>query len=169
MKKYLPLLFLPGLLVGCDAVFVERRSPSEIPGPTELPDLAPVDLLGVDLSGLDMSSPEKLLAAGTFEGRAGHFGAGDGQLYRRADGVVEVRFSANFSSSGVPSPVAYLTSRADMGNTIDAQADVEIGIPKASGAQSFVVPAGKEVGRRNLFVYCRSFRVEVAKAPLVDR
>jgi hypothetical protein len=171
MKKYLPLLFLLG---GCDAVFVDRRSPAEIPTPPELPDLAAIDLSGLDLSGLDLagadlSSPEQLLAAGTFMGRAGHFGSGDGQLYRRADGVIEVRFGANFNSSGVPSPVAYLTSRADMGSTIDPQADVEVGIPKASGAQSFVVPAGKEVGRRHLFVYCRSFRVEVAKAQLVDR
>lgn len=160
-----PLLLCLGLgLVGCDAAFVERRS--SLP-PQEAP--APLDLAGFDLNGADLASSAQPLARGMFEGRAGHFGSGDGELYRRTDGVLEVRFGANFTSSGVPSPVAYLTSRADMGNTIDPQADVELGIPKPTGMQSFVVPAGKEVGRRNVFVYCRSFRVEVAKAALVDR
>lgn len=167
MKRSL-LLLLPLAVFGCDAAFVDRRTspPSETPAPL---DLAVVDLNGADLSGADLSSAERPLAAGTFVGRAGHFGSGDGELYRRSDGVVEARFAANFTSSGVPSPVAYLTSRADMGNTIDPQADVELGIPRSSGAQTFVVPSGKEVGRRNLFVYCRSFRVEVAKAALVDK
>lgn len=166
MKRSLLLLLCLG---GCDAGFVDRRASipqAENPAPA---DLAVVDLHGADLSGADLSSGARPLAQGTFEGRAGHFGSGDGELYRRADGVVEARFAANFNSSGVPSPVAYLTSRADMGNTIDPQADIELGIPKSSGAQSFVVPSGKEAGRRHLFVYCRSFRVEVAKALLVDR
>lgn len=161
MKK--SLLLLLGLW-GCDATFVDRRSS---PPPPENP--APLDLSTVDLLGADLSSSAQPIAQGSFEGRAGHLGSGDGELYRRADGVIEARFAANFVSSGVPAPVAYLTSRADMGNTIDPQADVELGIPRASGAQSFVVPSGKEVGRRNLFVYCRSFRVEVAKAVLVNK
>jgi hypothetical protein len=162
MKPYL-LLFL--VAVGCDSTYVDRRPLADRqPPPAPIADLAGVDLTGVDLAGL-----ERLLADGTFVGRAGHNGSGGGQLYRRVDGGVEVRLASDFTVSGVPAPVVYLTSRADMGNTIDAQADVDLGIPKFSGAQVFPVPAGAEAGRRNVFIYCRSFRVEVAKAALVDK
>lgn len=147
---------------GCDARFVDLRSS---PGPS--PGLPLPDLAGVDLSG--SPAVEKLLAQGPFTGRAGHAGSGTGQLFRRADGGVEVRFAADFTASNVPGPAVFLTSRADMGSSIDAAADISLGTLKApSGSQAYAVPAGAEQGRRNVFVFCQPFRVEVAKAALQD-
>jgi hypothetical protein len=150
------------LLAGCDARFVDLRSATG-PGPgpaSPLPDLA-----GVDGSG----AVEKLLAQGPFTGRAGHAGSGTGQLVRRADGAIEVRFAADFSASNVPGPAVFLTSRADMGTGIDAVTDINLGTLRApGGSQAYAVPSGAEQGRRNVFIYCQPFRVEVAKAALVD-
>ena len=50
-----------------------------------------------------------------------------------------------------------------------AQADIKLGTLTAfNGAQRIAVPAGAELGRRNVFIYCQPFRVEVAKAALMD-
>lgn len=163
MRRLLYTLALPlYLTAGCDARFVDLAEPTPAtPGPGPSPDLG---------GSTPQPGPETVLAAGTFVGRAGHAGRGDGELHRLADGSIEVRFAANFGSSGVPGPVVFLTSRQDMGSSIDMQADVNLGTLKSpSGAQSYAVPAGAEVGRRNVFVYCQPFRVEVAKAALVDR
>lgn len=124
----------------------------------------PPDLLGTDASPLGSE-----LAAGTFTGRAGHGGSGSAQLYRRADGVVEVRLLMDFSVTPVPGPAVFLTSRTDMGNTIDPQTDLNLGtLQSASGAQSYAVPTDDGT-RRNVFVFCQPFRVEVAKAALVNK
>ncbi|MFO0572850.1 MAG: hypothetical protein U1A78_02535 [Polyangia bacterium] len=150
------------LLAGCEARFVDLRV-NQGPGPAApLPDLAGIDLAGT-------GAVEKLLAKGPFTGRAGHAGAGTSQLVRRADGAVEGRFAADFSASNVPGPAVFLTSRTDMGTTLDPVADVNLGTLKApAGSQVYAVPAGAEEGRRNVFIYCQPFRVEVAKAALVD-
>lgn len=159
------------LLSGCNAQFVDLRPESERVT-TPLPPAAGEDGgSGVDLAGPGDggTAPTAMrFAAGMFEGRAGHAGTGGAALYRLG-GAVELRFDAAFAVSGVPAPAIYLTSRADMGGSIDTQADVKIGTLTAfSGAQSIAVPAGAEVGRRNVFIYCQPFRVEVAKAPLQD-
>lgn len=153
------------LLLGCEARFVDTRPLSERPQATPN-DFAfmPPDLVGTDASPLGSE-----LAAGTFIGRAGHGGSGSAQLYRRADGVVEVRLLMDFSITPVPGPAVFLTSRTDMGNTIDPQTDLNLGtLQSASGAQSYAVPSD-DGSRRNVFVFCQPFRVEVAKAALVNK
>lgn len=165
---YTQLALLTGacvLLSGCEAKFVDTRPLSERPQTAAI-DFAftPPDLLGTDASPLGSE-----LAAGTFTGRAGHGGSGSAQLYRRADGVVEVRLLMDFSVTPVPGPAIFLTSRTDMGNTIDPQTDLNLGtLQSASGAQSYAVPTDDGT-RRNVFVFCQPFRVEVAKAALVNK
>lgn len=158
------------LLLACEARFVDQRSGASPLGQAPY-DAAtpPVDLAGVDLIGADLATPaDKLLSKGSFTGRAGHAGAGDGMLYRTAGGV-EVRFAPNFTCSGVPGPAVFLTSRDSMGGGIDTQTDISLGtLRSTSGAQTYTVPPGAEAGRRNVFVYCQPFRVEVAKATLTD-
>jgi len=153
-------------LLGCEARFVDYRSPEETPPPSASADMAKTGGVDVDLGGT--SSPEKLLAKGTFMGRAGHSGSGEAQLYRRADGAIEVRLGADFIASDVPAPALYLSSRSDIGTTVDPQSDILLGTPTYKGAQTFLLPKGAEVGRRSVFDYCKTFRVEVAKATLVD-
>ena len=163
------LIIMIPLLLGCDARFLDQRSAEERARGSLDFAMTPVDLAGADLAGLDLAEPtDTLLAKGTFMGRAGHGGSGDGMLYR-AKGGVEVRFAANFTSSGVPGPAVFLTSRDNMGGSIDSQADIALGTLKSTtGAQTYPVPAGADVGRRNVFVYCQPFRVEVSKATLVN-
>lgn len=153
---------------GCDARFIDLRPLAERPGSSGLPDLAGGDLAGGDLAGLDLAASEGVIARGPFTGRAGHVGTGAALLVRTG-GSLELRFDAAFSVSNVPGPAIFLTSRTDMGGTIDAQTDINLGTLTAfAGAQQRVVPAGAEVGRRNVFIYCQPFRVEVAKAALMD-
>lgn len=166
MKK---LIILIPLLLGCDARFLDQRSAEERARSQLDFAMPPVDLAGVDLAGVDIAEPtDTLLAKGSFMGRAGHGGSGDGMLYRTKAGV-EVRFAANFTASGVPGPAVFLTSRDSMGGSIDSQADIALGTLKSTtGAQTYPVPTGADVGRRNVFVYCQPFRVEVSKATLVN-
>ncbi len=163
------LIIMIPLLLGCDARFLDQRSAEDRARGSLDFAMTPADLAGADLAGLDLAEPtDTLLAKGTFMGRAGHGGSGDGMLYR-AKGGVEVRFAANFTSSGVPGPAVFLTSRDSMGGSIDSQADIALGTLKSTtGAQTYPVPAGADVGRRNVFVYCQPFRVEVSKATLVN-
>ena len=81
-----------------------------------------------------------------------------------------MRFSADFSVSGVPGPVVVLSRRPSIGTGIDASAgDVELG-PQAArrGAQTYPVPAGAD-DRRFVWIYCKPFGIEVARAALEDR
>ena len=160
-----------GLQSGCNAQFIDLRPESErssTPTPPGVDDAGggSLDLAGPSDGG---TSPTPVrVAAGTFEGRAGHAGAGGAALYR-VGSALELRFAADFAVSSVPAPAIYLTSRADMGGSIDAQADIKLGTLSAfNGAQRIAVPAGADMGRRNVFVYCQPFRVEVAKAALMD-
>lgn len=108
----------------------------------------------------------QVLARGTFSGRAGHGAAGSALLVRGADGGVTVQLSADFRVDGVPGPYLYLSSRADLGRSLDAQADLQIAaLQQLSGAQSYAVPAGAEQ-QPFLWVWCKPFGVEVARAPL---
>lgn len=163
-------IFIFPLLLGCEARFVDQRSGASPLGQANY-DLAmvPRDLAGVDLAGVDLATPaDQLFAKGSFMGRAGHAGTGDGMLFRTGS-AVEVRFGSNFTCSGVPGPAVFLTSRDSMGGGIDTQTDISLGtLRSTSGAQTYIVPPGADVGRRNVFVYCQPFRVEVAKAALTD-
>lgn len=157
---------------GCNAQFIDLRPESErastpIPPASGGGDGGSSDDLGVRSDG-GAGPGEVRFAIGMFEGRAGHGGSGGAALVR-SGGVVEVRFDSDFTVSAVPGPAIYLTSRADMGGSIDAQADIKLGnLTSFNGAQRIAVPSGAEVGRRNVFIYCQPFRVEVAKAALMD-
>lgn len=162
-------LVVPLALAACNAQFVDLRPESERAS-------TPVPPSGTSDGGADLgeasdggTSPSEVrLASGRFEGRAGHGGSGGAALYRLG-GAVELRFDSDFTVSNVPGPAIFLTSRADMGGSIDAQADIKLGTLTAfNGAQRIAVPAGAELGRRNVFIYCQPFRVEVAKAALMD-
>ncbi len=146
------------LLVACDAAFVDDRQarPDLRPGP---------DLVTVG----DLPEGETVVGVGTFEGRDGHLGAGQVTLVKQLDESLELRFAAGFSVSDVPAPVVVLSSRDDLGSTIDPDAgDRELGaLAASSGAQSYAVAAEVAAGRAHVFVYCKPFGVEVARARLV--
>jgi hypothetical protein len=171
MWRIIPSLCLCLGLTGCQARFSFETfgdaAPAEDLGPAPQPDLTAMDLTGLDLSGLDLTAPmEQVLSRGTFEDRAGHLGRGGASLVRRGAGL-ELAFDAQFQVSGVPGPFVYLTSRADMGTQINAATDVEIARLKAfSGAQSYPLPAQDFSSRPYVFIFCKPFSVEVARAVL---
>lgn len=162
-----------GFLPACEARFVDLRPESERTGSPSQPSgmstdggSTPGDLGEASDGGTQPN--EVRVAVGRFEGRAGHGGSGGVALYRQGS-ALELRFDADFTVSAVPGPAIFLTSRADMGGSIDAQADIKLGTLSAfNGAQRIAVPAGADIGRRSVFVYCQPFRVEVAKAALMD-
>jgi hypothetical protein len=146
-------------LGGCDARFVDER-PLALRGTHDLGAAAtPLDLYGLDLR-------PGVLAAGAFVGRAGHFGTGEARLSRLADGRLQLDFDDSFAITDVPGPEVLLTARGDLGATVSAD-DLDLGLlVRAEGAQSYTVPLVELDARRNVFVYCRPFGLEVAKATL---
>ncbi len=158
----LTIVLLGGATPACDASFNDYRA-----GSRALPDgssdpVAPEP--GGDLGGLPGL---RVLARGTFTGRAGHNGAGTAELRRLEDGSVELGFGADFSVSAVPGPVVVLTSRSELGTMIlPGAGDFELApLRENNGAQAYPVPGG-DGGRRSAFVFCKPFGVEVARALL---
>jgi len=150
-------------LCGCEARFTTLCTEPQCPY------AGPVNSDAHDLGAADQMDFQGVVAAGPFSGRSGHSSRGGAELYRRADGSLEVRFAADFSVASAAGSAVFLTSRADMGSSLDAQADVNLGDLKTiSGAQSYSVPTSAEVGRRSVFVYCLPLRIEMAKAVLVN-
>jgi hypothetical protein len=171
MPRYFLAAALSALVLGCHARFVDLREPGagspdqgQGPGPG-----GPLDLAGLGDAGDGGATPTgKVVARGTFEGRAGHGGDGSAELYRSPDGRIEIRLGSDFRTSAVPGPKVILTSREDMGNRIDPQLDIEVApLASANGPQTYPVSGG-DTGRRNVFIYCKPFSVEVAKAALKD-
>lgn len=165
-------IFAVALSFGCSARFVDERPEEErrplIPdgGGAPIADLPPSGDLGEGAQGVT-------LAAGTFVGRAGHGGKGGGSLYRRPDGQIEVRMAQDFGVTGVVGPVVVLTSRQDLGSMLRPQeGDLELGaLRSTSGEQGYLVPGGPggDGGRRVIFIWCKPFTVEIAKAVLEAR
>jgi hypothetical protein len=143
-------------LAGCDAHFVDLRPAAE----------AAPDLGGAGFpTATDLPPAGGVFARGTFTGRAGHGGSGTATLERTSDGSVELVFGDDFSVTAVPGPVVVLTAREELGTTI-AASDLEIGVLSLTvGAQRYRLANG-DGGRRNVFVFCKPFGVEVAKADL---
>lgn len=146
------------LAAGCEASFVDQRERRDA---FLIPDLDEVDGAVADPGAAGV------VASGTFEGRAGHAGAGTAELVREADGRVVLRFGSDFAVSGVPGPVVVLSSRDALGGAIDAtKGDLHLGaLASSSGGQSYPVPGG-DGGRRWAWVYCEPFAVEIARARL---
>ncbi len=116
----------------------------------------------------DDAAAEQLLATGAFVGRAGHQGSGHARLVRTLAGAEEIVLEPDFSASGVPGPFVVLTTRSALGTSLTAE-DLQLGaLVSNSGAGRYAVPGGSG-GRRNLFIYCKPFGVEVSLAPLVDQ
>jgi hypothetical protein len=142
-----------GLSGGCRAAFVDERPEGARPA-------------GIaDVSGVDLSGPVTV-AEGELRGRAGHLGQGGASLVGYPSGVVELRFDAEFAVSQVSGPVVLLTGRDYIGTSINHDAgDLEIGPLQASaGAQSYFLR--NDGDRRNVFIYCKPYGIEVAKALL---
>ncbi len=137
------------LLSGCSATFVDDRVGT---------DLGLSDLARNDNPDRAASVP---LARGSFEGRAGHSGAGTAEL-----SAGELRFAADFAVSAVPGPVVVVTTRDALGTKIDPATDLDLGPLRATtGAQSYALA---DTTRRYVFVFCKPFGVEVARALLED-
>jgi hypothetical protein len=156
------VLVLLALASGCRAHFVDERPLDERGAAAGDLAVAPEDLDGRDLAGAGVG----VFAAGSFSGRAGHLGLGGAALYRRSDGIVMLELDDQFSVSPVPGPVLVLTSRDALGTMLDDSVDLELGpLAATTGAQAYHVPGG-DGGRRVVFVFCRPYGVEVARAAL---
>ena len=176
-------------LGGCHAEFIDLRPQSERNGDgTDMasmasamdlaqppaPDLSGVDLYGVDFSGVDFSTPPDLspsptsgvFAQGTMTCRS-ECATGTVQLKRNPDGSVELDLLSDFTTGGGPAYHVLLTSRSTIGTAINpSQGDLDLGPLKSdSGEQSYPVPGG-DGGRRYAWVYCKTYGIEVGRAPL---
>ncbi len=179
MRLGLPrfLALAVSLATGCDAYFSYERT--GLGSGTDLAALAdqgqpadqgrPADLSGADMSGVDLAAAvEQVVALGTFEGRGGHSALGSAMVVRTIEGSYELRLGADFRVSGVPGPVVYLSPRAALGSSIDSKQDLEIApLRLLSGAQSYsLVGLGPNFQNLYVWVWCKPFAIEVARAPL---
>lgn len=185
MPYRLNLLLVPVLwatIIACDASYTSDRSRSDAGSANlALADAEPTSDTHAPLDDGASSSDGAAavdggvpaggtFAAGNWEGRTGHFGTGSAQLFRRADGVIELRFSADFATNdGLPGGVVVLSRRESIGSRIDGSAgDLDLGELKvATGTQAYVVPGGDD-GRRYAWVFCEPFGLEIARAAMED-
>jgi hypothetical protein len=102
------------------------------------------------------------LARGSFRGEDGHDGAGTATVVETADGRRLLTFS-EFDVSPGPDVDVYLTRDAA---EIDDR--IELGDLKGNvGDQQYEIPASADIGRYdNVVLYCVSFTVRIAVAPL---
>jgi hypothetical protein len=150
------------LFTGCEARFLDQREASD---PRADLSAALFDLAPTSDADVDGAVPREL-ARGNFEGRAGHAGAGTVTLVRRSDGGRALELGGDFAVSPVPGPVLVLTARVTLGTALTAE-DLDLGALRASsGADLYPVPIDP-VGLDQVFVFCRPFGVEVARATLV--
>ena len=154
------------VLAGCQQQFVDQRPPKPL-------DTAASDLGAVagDLAAAspgDLARRRGVLAKGLFEGRGGHGGAGGASLFRRDDGTVELRLDGDFAVTGVVGPEVVLSAREALPTIDPGAGDLDLGpLAHNSGAQSYPVAAG-DGGRRQAWIYCKPFGVEVARAVLME-
>jgi hypothetical protein len=148
----LRIVVLLGALAGC-ARFIDERPPH--------PDLATDDA-----APLTDDAGETVLATGVFvQGvqNGGDTGSGAVALVRGTDGVEQVIFGDDFSSTPLPAGEVVLTSRTTIGiGGIQPGVDLDLGrLKSATGAQSYLMPVD-DGGRRNVFVYCVTYGIDVA-------
>jgi hypothetical protein len=110
------------------------------------------------------------VAAGVFvkgQQSGGDTGSGSASLVRHPNGSEIAVFGADFQSSAVPAGEVVLTSRSSIGvNGIDPATDLDLGpLQSNHGAQSYSL-SGSDGGKRNLFVYCVTYGIDVAVAHL---
>jgi hypothetical protein len=153
-----------------DLAVADQRTGDLAPGDLAPGDLAPSDLSMTDLGADDAAPADVLLSQGPCSGRAGHACSGIITLYRTPGDALQLRFPSNFSVTPIPAGEVYLSSRSALGSTIDPNTDVFLGTLQAfTGAQSYAVPAGAEVGRPYAWIWCRRVTVEVGVALLTPQ
>jgi hypothetical protein len=97
----------------------------------------------------------------------GDTGHGSASLVRDSDGGERAVFGDDFVATQVPAPEVVLTARVAIGSGGLQPDDLDLGPLRApSGAQAYALPPVGDGGRRNLFVYCVTFGVDVAVARL---
>jgi hypothetical protein len=148
------------VLAGCEASFTDLRPSGLGEGPSP------------DAGFFDVGPPpiaDRVLLEGTFGGRGRYTGRGGASIVQRMDGSLELALGDDFSVSSVPGPVLVLTTRASIGNQIqEGQGDLDLGpLDRNSGAQTYPVP-NAALGAIYLWVFCRPFGVEIARAELVE-
>jgi hypothetical protein len=157
MRKLVPLAIV---LAGCGA-----RYTSLLDGGNDAAVAAP-DLGDGDMQGVG-SSPQ-LVAAGTFikgQQNGGDTGSGSATLVLDSGGSERAVFGDDFASTRVPAPEVVLSSRPAIGAGGIQPGDLDLGpLQSASGGQAYALPPEGDGGRRNLFVYCVTFGVDVAVA-----
>lgn len=177
MKTMARLLALALALSGCGAGFGDTHPRSDggtdgggddlaLGADRDLAGAPPADLFGVppaDLAGA------QTLASGTFvkgQQNGGDTGSGSAILQRNAGGGESVIFGADFQSSPVPAGEVVLTARSAIGTGGLVAGDLDLGALQSSkGTQQYTLPAD-DGGRRNLFVYCVTYGIDVAVAKL---
>lgn len=165
MKRRVSLLAMLLIGTGCNALYEDLRSGDA--GQVGAPDATPAVDAGPPATDAG-DAEERVLARGTMEGRAGYVASGTVELVQTPS-AVEVRFQPDFMSQGVPGPIVVLSRRDTLGAELNEGAgDIDLGVLGAtSGEQTYLAPA--DAGdRRYVWVYCFPFRVEVARAMLVE-
>jgi hypothetical protein len=182
MQNVTRLFTLSLVVSGCGAGFVDTHSPAT--DGTDLAVLDARDLAGAivgDLAGThsgadlataaDLATPTgpQTVAGGSFvkgQQNGGDTGSGSASLVRNADGSETVLFGADFQCTKIPAGEVVLTSRASIGTGALQPGDLDLGpLTSSSGAQQYALP-GADGGRRNLFVYCLTYGIDVAVARL---
>jgi len=157
-------IYLIGLLFGlgtaCDASYSDLGARSE---GAPISGTAAFDAGFLDDGG---ALAGKIIARGTWTPRAGYPASGTVEIVEHAGGI-EIRFGDDFVSGGVPGPVVVLTKREDIEAAIDTSAgDLEVGrLESARGSQSYFLTEGLD-DRTYVWVFCKPFGVEVARATL---
>lgn len=122
-------------------------------------------------NGPDLTPGDVPIAQGSCAGRATHACTSILALYRTSSGALELRFPSNFNVSTIPAGEVYLSSRSALGSSINpngTSTDVFLGTLQGyTGAQTYAVPAGADVGRPYAWIWCRRLTVEVGVAQLV--
>lgn len=179
------------LVVGCEASFEDLRPESEAlvpqePVPQDMGEEGESDATGTDaLPDEDVDSDGTAdangtadaddeddepteIASGTFEGRGGYGASGSASIWKVGSSW-EVRLNEDFVVDSVPGPVMVLTQGSSLGSSIDAsRGDIELGVLESNQGIS-VFDIGTDPGDRFvLWVFCKPFGLEVARAQLEE-
>lgn len=171
-------------VIGCEASFDDLRPESEAlvpqdPLPEDMGEESESDATGTDalpdddvLPDDDADSDEGddpvEIASGTFEGRGGYGASGSASIWKVGSSW-EVRLNDDFVVDSVPGPVMVLTQGSSLGSSIDAsRGDLELGVLESNQGTS-VFDIGADPGDRFvLWVFCKPFGLEVARAQLEE-
>lgn len=108
---------------------------------------------------------ETVVATGRFTGRDGHFGTGGATLGLGDDGVWRLRFGRDFVVTPVPAPVVVLSRDDDLGPRLGAD-DLQLAVLSRDRGEQAYRLSGEPGDRRVVWVFCKPYGVEVARAIL---